>query len=141
MCFKTYKLTSILLAASILPLSQVAAAAPKPRPPVQAVWARTELYFGMATPNGEVTDAAFADFIASYVTPRFPAGLTVLSGYGQSQNPGGTVVKEDSKVLILFYPVRDRSVNRRIQEIRSKYKEQFRQESVLRVDSYSVVMF
>ena len=69
------------------------------------------------------------------VTPRFPDGLTVLTGFGQFREANGETVQETSFVLILLYPretAKDSSA--KIEEIRTRYKEYFEQESVLRVD-------
>ena len=45
------------------------------------------------------------------------------------------IIKEDSFVLILLYPLEDfRDSSRKINVIRERYKDQFQQESVLRVD-------
>jgi hypothetical protein len=51
------------------------------------------------------------------------------------------LIKERSKVLILFYPVTMKDANKYIEEIRRNYRDQFQQESVLRVDSYVVLSF
>lgn len=127
-------LVSGRLHAEITPL-RPAATAPE-------VWNRTELYFGSAKPDGTaVTDAEFGAFIDSEVTPRFPDGLTLLTGYGQFRSSSGVIVKEKSLVLILFYPPRTVDANRKIQDIREKYKVRFQQESVLRVDSFSLISF
>jgi len=96
---------------------------------------RTELFFGTAKPNGVVTDAEFLAFLDREVTPRFPDGLTLLKGDGQFRGESGVIIKEDSFLLILLYPVQSfRQSNRRINAIRELYKAQFQQESVLRVD-------
>jgi hypothetical protein len=112
------------------------------RPAASEIWSRTELYFGTSKPDGTVvTDPEFAQFIDRAVTPRFPDGLTLLTGYGQFKNSAGTIIRERSQVLILFYPVHTRDANKKIQEIRELYKAAFRQESVLRVDTFSLVSF
>lgn len=46
-------------------------------------FARTELYFGTARPDGAVTDEEFQAFIDREVTSRFPRGLTVVKAQGQ----------------------------------------------------------
>jgi Protein of unknown function (DUF3574) len=98
---------------------------------------RTELYFGGSRPDGSViTPAEFELFLDKEVTPAFPDGLTWLEAHGQWM--GG---KEDSYLLILLYPFGDRGANREIEEIRTDYKEQFDQESVLRADSTDRVSF
>jgi hypothetical protein len=133
-------LIAVVMAVAIFP-SPAIAAEPRHRPAAQEIWARTELYFGTARPGGEVSDVEFAEFVDRYITPRFPDGLTLLTGYGQFLGSSGVVIKERSKVLILFYPFQTKTANRSIEEIRAKYKERFEQESVLRVDSYSAVSF
>jgi uncharacterized protein DUF3574 len=105
------------------------------------VWARTELYFGTNKLRGEVTDSEFATFVDAEVTKRFPEGLTLLTGYGQFRDSSGTLIREKSHVLILFYPLQTHDANRKIQEIRELYKDTYQQESVLRVDSLSFVSF
>ena len=102
---------------------------------------RTDLYFGRDRPGGEVTEEEFSHFMDVEVTKRFPDGLTLLSGQGQWQDESGTVVKEKSKLLILLYPLSDRQADREIEEIRTAYKAQFQQSSVLRVDTLDQVSF
>lgn len=103
-------------------------------------WVRTELYFGTTKPDGSaLTDEEWQDFLDEEITPRFPAGLTVLTGYGQFLNSSGVIAQEGSIVLILFYPadtVEESSPS--IEEIRDAYEVAFEQESVLRVDSAPV---
>jgi len=98
-------------------------------------FARTELYFGTARPDGVVSEEQFREFVDRYITPRFPDGLTLLKADGQFRGEDNEVVKEQSFVLILLYPFEtfDES-SRRIEKIRSLYKDLFDQESVLRVD-------
>ena len=105
------------------------------------VWVRTELYFGSNHPNGEVTDAQFRGFVDSEVTRLFPEGFTILTGYGQFKTSEGAIIRERSRVLILFYPPQQQDVNRKITELRDLYKKAYAQESVLRADSYSFVSF
>lgn len=102
---------------------------------------RTELYFGRNRPGGEVSEAEFQHFLEVEVTKRFPDGLTLLDGLGQFQGSSGTIEKEKTKLLILLYPLSDRGADRRIEDIRSAYKGQFQQESVLRVDTFERVSF
>ena len=101
---------------------------------------RTELYFGTARPDGVVTDAEFREFVDQHVTPRFPDGLTLIKGDGQFRSEGSVLIKEQSFVLILFYPygTRDECL-RRIERIRFLYKQEFDQQSVVRVDDPYIV--
>ncbi len=101
---------------------------------------RTELFFGTARPDGVVTEEQFRKFIDIEVTRRFPDGLTVLKGDGQFRGQDDVIIKEASFVLILLYPYEgSEKSSQRIQRIRDLYKEQFDQESVLRVDDPFVV--
>src|SRR5262245_15373389 len=69
------------------------------------IWARTELYFGTARPDGSVvSDDKFKRFLDTEITPRFPDGLTQISGFGQYRNSKGAVIQEKSKIVILLYP-------------------------------------
>src|SRR5688500_3821767 len=98
---------------------------------------RTELYFGGSRPDGTpITPAEFELFLDKEVTPAFPEGLTCLEAHGQWM--GG---KEDSYVMIILYPFSDRTANRELEEIRTDYKEEFDQQSVLRADSVERVSF
>lgn len=105
------------------------------------IFERTELYFGTNKPGGAVvSDQEFQAFIDAEVTPRFPDGLTLLSGDGQFRNAAGTIEKERSKLLILFY-LFSAAANQAVEEIRDRYKSLHEQQSVLRVDEQSCVSF
>ena len=128
--------------AADLPLPGSVAGDASPSQLVGELWNRTELYFGSEKPDGsDVTDRQFRAFVDEYVTPRFPDGLTLLTGFGQFRNSSNVIVKERSRVLILLYPRNDRDAHHEIEEIRAIYKEQFQQESVLRVDDVARVSF
>lgn len=128
-----------------LPAAATAASDPRAAAPAAVshgnLFHRTELYFGRNRPGGEVSEAEFQHFLEVEVTKRFPDGLTLLDGLGQFQDSTGTIQKEKSKLLILFYPLSDREADRKIEDIRSAYKGQFQQESVLRVDTFERVSF
>ncbi len=102
---------------------------------------RTELYFGTdKADGGKVSDEDWNKFLETEVTPRFPDGFTVLEGFGQYKDSSGKIVREASKVLILFYPKTVRkATHQKIEELRVNYKKQFQQESVLRLDFTKVV--
>lgn len=70
-----------------------------------APFARTELFFGTAKPDGTaVTEEEFDNFLDGEITPRFPAGLTLLSALGQFRGSGGAIVQEQSKIVIFAVP-------------------------------------
>jgi hypothetical protein len=103
--------------------------------------ARLELLFGMSRKDAApVSDEEWQSFVDQEVTPRFPDGLTILQGYGQWRSGGGAIIKEYSRVLMIwFQPTPDSET--RIDAIRAAYKARFKQESVMRVDGFSCVSF
>ena len=103
--------------------------------------ARLELLFGTSRPQGGVvTEKEWAMFLDTEVTPRFPAGLTVLNGPGQWRGGDGRVAKEQSRILVIWHEPNDRT-EADIEAIRSAYKARFAQQSVMRVDGTSCVSF
>jgi Protein of unknown function (DUF3574) len=105
------------------------------------IFMRTELFFGLSRLGApEISDQEFQNFVDGQVTPRFPDGLTLLTGKGQFRNAAGLIVQEGSKLLILLYPFSKQS-SAAVDEIRTEYKNTFQQESVLRVDEPSCVSF
>ena len=110
--------------------------------PAAEVWIRTERYFGTNRDSGVVSDTEFENFIDAEVTPLFPDGLTLLTGYGQFKNSAGTIISR--KVAFTDPPVPTPNLhdaNQKIESLRECYKKKFAQESVLRVDSMSRVSF
>jgi Protein of unknown function (DUF3574) len=103
--------------------------------------ARIELVFGMSLPaGGMLTDAEWTAFIDTEVTPRFPDGFTVLTGYGQWRNAAGATTRETSRMLVIWHRPSP-NLDNRIEAIRTAYKTRYSQESVLRVDGLSCVSF
>jgi hypothetical protein len=102
---------------------------------------RLELLFGMGRKEGgEVSEAEWRAFLDSEVTPKFPNGLTVLTGYGQWRGGTGSLVKETSRLLLIWVP-HSANGGARIEAIRAAYKSRFGQESVLRAEGRSCVSF
>lgn len=138
-----------LLATTLLAVTPPAAAqhATEPAPPgiacpaTATAMARLELVFGTTRPGGApVSEDEWQAFLDEVVTPRFPDGLTVLSGYGQYRAKNGKIVKEGAKLLLVWHlPSGDSEA--RIEAVRAAYKERFGQESVLRADGLSCVGF
>jgi hypothetical protein len=77
-----------------------------------------------------VREAAWRDFVAREITPRFPDGLTVTDAFGQWRDPdSGRIVREPSKRVEIVLPGRaDDSA--RLDAIMAAYKRQFHQRSV-----------
>jgi hypothetical protein len=92
--------------------------------------ARLELLFGSSRRQGApISEEEWTAFLDTEVTPRFPNGLTVLSGPGQWRGKDGHVEKPS------------RAADAHIEAIRSVFKQRFAQESVMRVDGASCVSF
>jgi hypothetical protein len=111
------------------PSTAVAAAALACRPQTLS-----RLYFGLETPHGPVSDAAWQSFVADEVSPRLPAGFTLLAARGQWRGDDGELHHEDSRVLeVVGHNVAaDRQA---LAEIVGRYKLRFAQESVLLTQS------
>jgi hypothetical protein len=101
-----------------------------------------QLLFGRSLHGGgRIDDAAWRDFLARSVTPRFPDGLTVLEGSGQwRQQSTGTIVSEPSTVVEI---VTDASADtfQRLDAIRAEYRQRFDQEAVGLVVNESCASF
>src|SRR5262249_28369854 len=66
--------------------------------------ARLELLFGMSRPDGRtIAKDEWQAFIDTEVTPRFPDGLTVMTGSGQWLGSAGAITKEPSHMLTVWY--------------------------------------
>ncbi|MCC6314960.1 MAG: DUF3574 domain-containing protein [Thermomicrobiales bacterium] len=104
-------------------------------------WVRADLFFGTTNPDtGQPWgEKAWLNFLDTEVTPRFPDGLTVLTGLGQWRGESGVTSQEESKVLIILFPSETaQESSALLEEIRAAYKEQFKQQSVLRTDIANV---
>jgi hypothetical protein len=99
--------------------------------------ARLELVFGTSRNDVPlVSEEDWTRFLEAEITPRFPAGLTVLRAPGQWLARDGHIVKEDSRILVIWYEPTSEA-NSRIEKIRWTYRDQFAQESVMRIESMS----
>lgn len=104
-------------------------------------YVRTELYFGLAKPDGsEVSAAEFQSFVDQDISPRFPKGLTVLDGAGHYRNGRGERIEEGTKILVLLYPP-SAADSLAVERIRAAYRARFQQESVLRADGQACVSY
>ena len=103
--------------------------------------ARVELIFGATRATGDpITVEDWQTFLATEVTPRFPAGLTVFSGDGQWRRADGVIERSASRLLLIWYDA-SAANETAIEAIRTRYRERFAQESVLRIDGSDCVSF
>jgi hypothetical protein len=93
---------------------------------------RDVLYFGRNRPTGgPVGDAEWQGFLDDVVTPRFPAGLTVVPANGQWRSQNGSLEHEQAEILTLFH-AGDEQARQAVAEVIAEYKRRFQQEAVLR---------
>ena len=130
-----------VLAALILAPVPVLRADNPPCPAGTDHFVEYRLFFGRSQGAVEtVTDAAWREFLAEEIAPRFPDGLTVLDAAGQWRDSSGTVVRERSKVvLVLAAPGAGGMQHTR--EIAQAYRRTFGPESVRRTISTACVSF
>lgn len=131
------------------PLSAQAPASPtlkgdRAHPAHAQHWVDTRLYFGLGpadAPGKGVSEAAWRDFLDREVTPRFPAGLSVIDVYGQWQGKGErTPERIRSKVLIIDYPGTAANAAK-IEAIRVAWKQKTGDQSVMKVTEPADVSF
>lgn len=102
---------------------------------------RMELVFGMSRKGAaEVTEAEWQAFLEAEVTPRFPDGLTVLTGYGQWRNAEGRIGKETSRTLIVWHRSTPATVAS-VEAIRKAWTQRYQQESVMHTTANGCVSF
>ena len=100
-----------------------------------------ELVFGRNDgPRLVVSEEDWRRFVDEVITPRFPDGLSVMDVQGQWRAPGGTLVREPSKIV---YLVLDGGPDdpAKIAHIREDYKARFHQQSVLLVSQMACVSY
>lgn len=134
--FSALFITSLLFTGSIASLKEVRAQVPQAPATNEIrtnIFVQDELYFGRNKPGGQVSERDFQIFLQKEVTPRFADGLTVIDANGQFLDKN-QIIREKTKILILIHP-NSQQDREEIQEIIDEYKEQFQQESVLRVTS------
>lgn len=118
-------------------------------PAATSGWLDTRLYFGLGpanAPDKGVSEAKWRAFLDKEVTPRFPAGLSVLDVYGQwlskrGQNtPGAQPERIRSKMLIVDYQASTENTAK-IEAIRVAWKKLTGDQSVLKVTQPADVSF
>ncbi len=90
----------------------------------------SRLYFGLDSPQGPITQAAWQRFVDDEIGPRLPGGFTLLDAQGQWRDEGGVVRREASRVLEVVAD-EDASVQQALAQIVGRYRLQFQQQAVL----------
>lgn len=102
---------------------------------------QADLYFGRNIGNMQgVGDDDWRRFVDQEITPRFPDGLTVEDANGQWKGADGAVVHEASKHLIVILSGAPGEADK-LAAIRAAYKQRFRQDAVLLLETKSCGSF
>ena len=117
------------LASALQPL-----AAETPAPPcagAQRPKQVAELLFGRAIGrHDDVSESAFAHFVARELSPRFPDGLTITDATGQWRDPAdGRLVREATKQVEIVLPG-NADDQAKLGAVVTAYKREFHQHSV-----------
>ena len=107
-------------------------------------WVDTRLYFGLGPadhPEQGISETRWRQFLDKEVTPRFPAGFSVIDVYGQWQGKNEREPERiRTKMLAVDYP--NLAANRKkIEAIRSAWKQITGDQSVMRVTVPADVSF
>ena len=115
---------ALLLAALAAPMETCPLPSEKPMVEVQ-------LLFGRDIPGGgRVSDADWANFAATVITPAFPDGFSVTDAKGQWRDSAtGKIVREPSEILVVVTP-QSASLVPKIGKIADAYRKRFHQQSV-----------
>lgn len=89
------------------------------------------LMFGMLRPHGgPISEKEWQDFLATVITPRFPAGLSVSTTLGQWQDrETGRIGTEPSR-LVWIVTTNTPDLPEKVAAIRSTYRTRFDQQAV-----------
>ncbi|PYD78754.1 DUF3574 domain-containing protein [Komagataeibacter sucrofermentans] len=96
-------------------------------PPVLQV----SLLFGLNRPDGgHVSQRDWTHFVRDIVTPRFPAGFSVLRMTGQWRDErSGRIIREPSRIIWVATPFTS-DLRPQLEAIRQAYRQRFGQDSV-----------
>ncbi|WP_447877734.1 DUF3574 domain-containing protein [Serratia fonticola] len=132
---------TLLLSGCVAPVQKASPSKPAATCSTGEPMTHTTLYFGLNRPAGPVITAAeWQTFVDQQVTPRFKDGLSVFDAKGQWLGNDGKLARENSKALMLIHSP-DAASEQNIEALRTRYKQQFAQDSVMRVDAPVCVAF
>ncbi|HHQ6537189.1 TPA: DUF3574 domain-containing protein [Serratia fonticola] len=132
---------TLLLSGCVAPVQKASPLKPAATCSTGEPMTQTTLYFGLNRPAGPVITAAeWQTFVDQQVTPRFKDGLSVFDAKGQWLGNDGKLARENSKALMLIHSP-DAASEQNIEALRTRYKQQFAQDSVMRVDAPVCVAF
>ncbi|MEO5561649.1 MAG: DUF3574 domain-containing protein [Dokdonella sp.] len=93
---------------------------------------RDTLYFGRSIPGGgDVDEAAWQRFENETLLRAFPRGYTMLDAHGHWRGTVGAPIGEASRIIILVHGD-DATSEAAVRNVVARYRDTFKQESVLR---------
>ena len=103
--------------------------APKPLacPTGQSQMRTAQLFLGA---KSSPDDRDLRRFVDQEVTPRFPDGVTVVSGGGQWKGSENRLIREASKVVLVVLPTAGDS-GAKVEAVRTAYRTKFKQDPVV----------
>ena len=99
-----------------------------------------ELFFGQEVGGRVLSDAEWAAFLDTEVTPRFPDGLTVWQAQGQWRPPGGVLAREPTRVMLIELTGAG-DERAKLAGVIEAYKTRYHQKSVLLVEHGDCIRF
>jgi hypothetical protein len=105
-------------------------------------WVRTEIFIGLSKEGGgHVNRWEWAGFEGE-LGRDFPAGFTVMDGRGAWAGPGGRLVREGSRVVIVCYPKAEAGkMEAAVEKACAEAVRRLGQVEVMRVDAAAEVSF
>lgn len=102
---------------------------------------QTQPWFGLSRPDGpSISTQQWRHFVDQVITPVFPNGLSIVEAKGQWLGNNGERLSENSRGLLLIYPA-SKEKSQAIDLIRTRYRQLFAQEAVMRIDQPVCVAF
>jgi hypothetical protein len=104
--------------------------APKAACPAGQAQLRTAQLFLSAKPPAKISDGDIRKFVDAEVTPRFPAGVTVVDGGGQWRGDENRLIREAAKVVMIVLPETGDPAAK-VEAVRAAYRAKFKQDSLV----------
>jgi hypothetical protein len=99
--------------------------------PRQTRTVKVDLYFGRDVEGrAPVSDAEWADFARTEITPRFPDGFTVVDARGQWLNPRTQLIGGEATKLVEIAAPDGAKTAMGVEAISQAYRVRFHQDSV-----------
>ncbi len=90
-----------------------------------------DLYFGRdITGRAKLSEAEWADFTRTQITPRFPDGFTVIDAQGQWLNPATHTIGAEASKMVRIAAASGPDTAARIRAVAEAYRTQFHQLAV-----------